>query len=378
MKEEKINGLDDQTFLKKYSHTQSSVSEIGLNWHDLVEIFEDYKSIKQDLGVIASKEHQTFQVVPGAYIVRYRVKDPEHLIDKIIRKKIDDGEIVTKENYKTRFDDLIGFRILHLFKDNWKPIHEYIKENYELKETPIVYYRQGDSQEFLKQCRDMGVEPKEKQAGYRSIHYVAKKYFLGHPYTFEIQVRTIIEDAWSEIDHLIRYPNQTQDELLNQYLLLFNMVAGAADEMGTYLMLLKQSSDNAQRNLQDNEEKHNKALEELRAEVSKLKNVNTKQRQKIDTLVARLEQQPNSLSNASVFPVDYFETIERMSQIQTPSSSIASSSSLGALQASLEKWSKISDAGSKTTALGLMQSITMPKVGTSLTGLDTLLKMFHK
>ena len=57
----------------------------------------------------------------------------------------------------------------------------------------------------------------------------------------EIQVRTILEEAWSEIDHIIRYPYEDGKKALPPYLLFLNRLLGNADEMGSFIKLL---SDN--------------------------------------------------------------------------------------------------------------------------------------
>lgn len=46
-----------------------------------------------------------------------------------------------------------------------------------------------------------------------------------------MQVRTIFEEGWSEIDHQLRYPYDLDNSLLQDQLLVLNRVAGSADEM---------------------------------------------------------------------------------------------------------------------------------------------------
>lgn len=55
----------------------------------------------------------------------------------------------------------------------------------------------------------------------------------------EIQVRTIFEEAWSEIDHTIRYPYNLDNPVFSQFLFIFNRLAGSADEMGTFISFLR-------------------------------------------------------------------------------------------------------------------------------------------
>ena len=35
------------------------------------------------------------------------------------------------DNYKNEMNDLIGIRVIHIFKDQWQDIHEFIGENLE-------------------------------------------------------------------------------------------------------------------------------------------------------------------------------------------------------------------------------------------------------
>lgn len=299
MKKLLINGLDEQTFLRKYLHDNEGVSEIGLDWKDLVELYEDYCRNIPYFEMFANSVHQELRKVTGAYMIKYRVKDAEHVIDKVIRKKKEKNISITKDNYIDIFDDIIGCRILHLFKDEWKTIHEYLKSQFIFNEEPIAYFRKGDSEDFLEQCRKLDIEPKEHKAGYRSIHYVIKMPIMGVNLTCEVQTRTIIEDAWSEIDHLVRYPNNTSDELINRYLLLFNAFAGAADDMGSYLCYLKASLLEESCRHQKKVEQLNTIVLELKNEIANLKNINAAQKKKIDGLVANLDTKSNGLMQTS-------------------------------------------------------------------------------
>ena len=51
----------------------------------------------------------------------------------------------------------------------------------------------------------------------------------------EIQVRTLYEEAWSEIDHKLRYPYNLQSEMLKNYTDIMNRLTGLGDEMGTFI-----------------------------------------------------------------------------------------------------------------------------------------------
>ena len=43
----------------------------------------------------------------------------------------------------------------------------------------------------------------------------------------EIQVRTVFEEAWSEIDHIMRYPYDVDNPIITEYLGIFNRIVGS-------------------------------------------------------------------------------------------------------------------------------------------------------
>jgi len=92
----------------------------------------------------------------------------------------------------------------------------------------------------------------------------------------EIQVRTLFEEAWSEIDHTVRYPYFSDDEILKTYSLMLNRLAGSADEISTYIKLIKAEIENmkydsVEKNIDFLEiiEKKNREIEELRSRLEK-------------------------------------------------------------------------------------------------------------
>ena len=215
---------------------------------ELEKIKEDYESkLKEiDFENEANYLFKKFSKIENVHALNYRIKDPDHLIEKIKRKQKDNPKrIITVENYNKEITDLIGFRILHVFKDGWKTIDDYIRKYFkdDFIDDPIFCYREGDNigdideTKFKKECR---------KSGYRSIHYVIKKETSGFEIPVEIQVRTIFEDAWGEIDHTIRYPNYIDDSLINDYSAILNRLAGLGDEIGINIRNIKEALANSQ------------------------------------------------------------------------------------------------------------------------------------
>ncbi|MFW7206213.1 RelA/SpoT domain-containing protein [Enterobacter sp. BNK-13] len=235
-----ISALTLNEFLDNNCLTAEQFEKADFSWEELQEIgsahYNNIPALSETAGLISSILQQGEDV----HSVRWRIKDPEHLMAKIIRKRNEDEisekyRSITKDNYTDVITDLIGIRVLHLFKEDWETIHNYLDSKWEFQESPIVYIREGDAPDINIE----GSVEKTHPAGYRSVHYVISTRLLKNRIYTEIQVRTIFEEAWSEIDHRVRYPNFKNNEILNYFLLIFNRLAGSADEMGTFVLSLK-------------------------------------------------------------------------------------------------------------------------------------------
>ncbi|WP_195408288.1 RelA/SpoT domain-containing protein [Bacteroides congonensis] len=280
--------LAQNDFLKKFRIDESDFLNTGLKWEELEKIYADHVNNMPFLESQLSILFSIFVKIPNVHSVRYRVKDAEHLIEKIIRKKIDKHERnITFDTYISEIDDIIGLRVLHLFKDEWKNVHDYILENYNLKEDPTAYYREGDSNDYLQEYTQHKCVAKPHKYGYRSIHYVIQQKILSTTIGCEVQVRTVFEEAWSEIDHTIRYPYDMDNEIFKQYLMIVNRLAGSADEMGTFVVNLKEHLTKLAYESQQEINNKNNLISELKKEISDLK-VSKKMQESINSKIDRL------------------------------------------------------------------------------------------
>ena len=221
---------------------------------ELEKIRKDYESIKDDLNNIGEHLVKMFSQVQNVHALNYRVKDFDHLIAKIQRKETED-RIITVENYRKKITDLVGIRILHVFKDDWKEIDAFIRKRYGecFMENPKFYYR--DPEEKDEERLDFDWEMKD--SGYRSIHYLIDYKDGNFSIPVEIQVRTIFEEAWGEIDHRIVYPELTDDKVIKQYSIILNRLASLGDEIGLNLRDLKQTFEENKQKFQKFVEKNN-------------------------------------------------------------------------------------------------------------------------
>jgi ppGpp synthetase/RelA/SpoT-type nucleotidyltranferase len=150
------------------------------------------------------------------HTVIYRIKDELRLIEKIDAQNntLEAGESpISEKNYKARVGDLLGVRIICLRLSDVVKVEAYLRL---LSEEKILCFTKEPEK---KRSFILPVNPGEsisggidrRYSGYSSIHYQVK---LGEnsdaPSGFEelqaeFQLRTILEEAWGEIDHKYRY-----------------------------------------------------------------------------------------------------------------------------------------------------------------------------
>ncbi len=239
--------LQKDEFLKKFKIPIKVFESTKIKWSDLQKIHSDYiknqELLQNVINTIISKFLTNDAKEVGVHSVRSRLKKPDSLIEKIIRKTIEakkkgNAKNITVKNYTNEINDLIGIRILHVFKDDWFGIHNFILSNcgYTTKGNPLAYYRKGDEKNFIDECKRNGCDAKVHPKAYRSIHYIINPYPQKKLGFAEIQVRTVFEDGWSEIDHKLRYSSKKGTKhILDSYLLALNRIAGSADEIGTII-----------------------------------------------------------------------------------------------------------------------------------------------
>ncbi|WP_205418010.1 GTP pyrophosphokinase [Enterobacter cloacae] len=253
---------DDLSFLKSMDLNPSVVEKSGLPIDTLKSIVQDYKSNQLVLLDEAEYIAKKIQRCNSVHSVRWRIKSPSHLLNKIIRKLTEEQppekyKNINAENYKSIITDLIGVRAIYLFKSNWKEVHEHILSRWTIKqdEPVMIYHRHGDIMDTYADHPDCKQEIHKHN--YRSIHYVVPATNIESVQVYcEIQTRTIFEEGWSEIDHQVRYPDYSDDENLMSYLNIFNRLAGSADEMGSYVndlveLISKNNELESERNLKD-------------------------------------------------------------------------------------------------------------------------------
>jgi len=182
--------------------------------------------IDQLLGLYEQRRHQfdyfRLQVVgffqtspelnqgqlPIIHSIKSRLKDPDHLRAKL-QKKLQE-RVIDSNNLFSSITDLAGVRVLHLYTQQVELLHQavlaHVKAGFwSLHEPPTAYSWDPETTEYFSR---LGLNAVTRESYYTSVHYVVKPQ-PNIDITCEIQVRTLFEEAWGEIDHTFNYPEPT-------------------------------------------------------------------------------------------------------------------------------------------------------------------------
>jgi len=250
--------MNNPSFSSPYIVSDEDLAAAHISRAELKAIEDVYRK-KEDLLRNIGKEfidEYLYDIeTAGIHSYRYRTKSPEHLLEKIVRKRKETPEKFAQldhTNFHKYITDLIGIRVFFLYREDWIHFHRYITsrlendpsqyihdrlkdfdenpDHYYLAERPKAYKRTGDSKIYDDSQIDIITD-----GIYRSLHYIVK--YKG--YYVELQGRTLFEEGWSEIDHDIVYKEAHDDEMLKDYSKLLNRLSGLADEMSSYFRRIK-------------------------------------------------------------------------------------------------------------------------------------------
>jgi putative GTP pyrophosphokinase len=129
-----------------------------------------------------------------------RIKDLSGAVEKFGLKYREKLELAqTPYEIKDHVTDLIGLRLVCLYEDQIEPIGDLFRQ--ELKVLSITN-------------KIATIEETENEFGYKGLHLdlsldesraKMRGFRAFAPYRFELQIRTIVQDSWSTLDHKIKY-----------------------------------------------------------------------------------------------------------------------------------------------------------------------------
>lgn len=239
-----------EEFFKRYSHLRlgEKVDLIEKRepdfWNSLERIKSHYEraidQYKAILSTMISEISQADMSNPTIHSIRYRVKDVDSLLIKIIEKsakvptqtqcnaEIEKYRHISEENYYKIITDLVGVRILIRYRYQWQAVHSliwklYHSVNYEYVRDWEKDYKYDPALKFIAEQPKAYIKQESDRTTYEAIgknifhilpsnnHYASLHYLVNRSGTYvELQVRTIFDEAWCECSHDFVYKTKVR------------------------------------------------------------------------------------------------------------------------------------------------------------------------
>lgn len=165
--------------------------------NNIKETYESYKPILSEIMLNIENKLKSSLNLSSNPTYKSRVKSFNSYYRKVLRLK---GEEAEKHSF-VELTDMMGIRVICAFLEDLSEVESQIKEHFDVRE---VEYK-GAQQSF-------------REFGYESIHVLVaipqdcmpKKCELPLPKSLvcEIQIRTILQDAWAEVEHELIYKSE--------------------------------------------------------------------------------------------------------------------------------------------------------------------------
>lgn len=165
------------------------------------EIKKTYETYIPVLTQIMNKVEEKLKntiVLSSAPTYKSRVKSFASYYRKVLRLKADE---VASRGKLVALTDMMGIRVICAFLEDLKEVESQVRNNFTVKE--VEYKGSGDN---------------FKEFGYESIHILVSippdcmpkdsKVQIPQGLVCEIQVRTILQDAWAEVEHELIYKTE--------------------------------------------------------------------------------------------------------------------------------------------------------------------------
>lgn len=183
-------GLLEFDFIEESIDMLKSMSPtLELIGYDLEKYFE---------GILDYKEEEYLNI-------KSRVKSECSLREKIIRnrylKKYNEAS-----NLIHNLSDLIGVRIECRFIEDENKIYRVLKKYFNKTDDKIYYYNKQNPNITLKLSEK---QPRKQKNGFEIYRIDGKFRYLDRQIKFELQIKSLVNIFWSEIEHKVIYKNNT-------------------------------------------------------------------------------------------------------------------------------------------------------------------------
>ena len=169
---------------------------------------ETLKNNTEELNVISNIIQDKFYNILSQSNLEFlnissRVKSPESLSEKILRNKYYKKH-PEADDLIYNLSDLVGVRIECRFGDDEKEIYRYLKKHINKRNDGNYYNNDDDDNIYIKL---EGKQPQKQKNGF-SIYRIDGKYlWMGLMIPFELQIKSLVNMFWGEIEHEIIYKN---------------------------------------------------------------------------------------------------------------------------------------------------------------------------
>ena len=182
---ERLSKSEITTWLKNYAKPYQEL--MAYYRCALMEVETKFNVLNEELSLVYDRN--------PIETIKSRIKSPESIIDKVMRK----GIPLTVDSIEKNISDIAGIRVICAFPN----------DIYMLSEALL---RQDDVRLITR--KDYIRQPKDN--GYRSLHLIIETPIFLRNQTrlmkVEVQLRTISMDWWASLEHKIRYKKNLADD----------------------------------------------------------------------------------------------------------------------------------------------------------------------
>ena len=183
---------------------------------DLRQYVAQFRDLSHELAIFMGTVEKWFSTHPEMingrppliHSVKSRLKNVDHLREKLRRKYTKDGQVgFSPAELSLRVTDLCGVRVMHLHQRQFSKIYDLFKAkidtgDWHLAETKAFTW----DPESKKYFESLGLAPELRETFYTSVHFIIRPN-ANSLLVCEIQIRTLFEEIWGEIDHSLNYPD---------------------------------------------------------------------------------------------------------------------------------------------------------------------------
>lgn len=136
-----------------------------------------------------------------------RIKDRDECIKKFSLKYRNDAEKKDEYHIKDYISDQIGVRVICLYETDIPKIERIVRDNFDIVAVT------DKTQVLLSDIRSFGYKGLHFDIRLKRDRLVLPEYSRFEEVGIELQLRSIVQDAWSEVEHKLRYKKQSPPSL---------------------------------------------------------------------------------------------------------------------------------------------------------------------